>query len=86
MADGRAVRLLLDKCVRIELKTRFCAARHVRIDSNSYIFVTEISLKYDSRKRFGKAKVKQYTKLTTYMPKSMTRQSINFLHLLVSEI
>ena len=30
-ADGRAVRLLPDNCVHIELKTRFCAARHVRM-------------------------------------------------------
>ena len=31
MADERAVRLLPDKCVRIYLKPRFCAARHVRM-------------------------------------------------------
>ena len=37
MADGRAVRLLPDKCVRIDLKPRFCAARHVRIDYDSIL-------------------------------------------------
>ena len=39
-ADGRAVRLLPDNCVRIELKTRFCAARHVRIKISSLLFYT----------------------------------------------